>query len=49
MSQSLTITLSPEIESSVRQLSDAEGVSPEEIVRRAVEQHLFLRRFRTLR
>jgi hypothetical protein len=49
MSQSITVTLPPDIEYSVRELSAAEGIPPEDIINRAVKQHLFLRRFRLLR
>jgi hypothetical protein len=49
MSQSITVTLPPDIENSVRELSTTEGITPEEVISRAVRQHLFLRQFRTLR
>ena len=49
MSQSITVILPPDIEHSVRELSVAEGITPQEIINQAVRQHLFLRRFRSLR
>ena len=49
MVQSITVTLPADIQQALDKFSRQEGVSPEEVVGRAVKQHLFLRQFRTLR
>jgi hypothetical protein len=49
MSRSISVTLSPDIENAVRAISAAEGIPPEAIINKALRQHLFLRRFRSLR
>ena len=49
MVQSITVTLSADVKQAVEELSKKEGVSLDEIVGRAVNQHVFLRQFRSLR
>ena len=49
MSQLITITLPIEVQLALDELSRSEGVPRDEVVNRAVKQHLFLRRFRSLR
>lgn len=49
MSQMITITLPTEVQLALDELSRSEGVPRDEVVNRAVKQHLFLRRFRSLR
>ena len=49
MSQTITITLPAEIESALNEISQEEGLSRDEVVGRAVKQHLFLRQYRSLR
>jgi metal-responsive CopG/Arc/MetJ family transcriptional regulator len=49
MTQMITITLPADIQLALDELSQSEGVSRDEVVSRAVKQHLFLRRFRSLR
>ncbi len=47
--QSITVTLPVDVKQALDELSKKEGVSPEEVVSRAVKQHVFLRQFRSLR
>ena len=47
--QSITVTLPVDVKQALDELSKKEGVSPEEVVGRAVKQHVFLRQFRSLR
>ena len=47
--QSITVTLPVDVKQALDELSKKEGVSPEELVGRAVKQHVFLRQFRSLR
>jgi len=49
MSEMIMLTLSDEVEAQVDALSSADGVSKTELVRRAVEAYVFVRRFRSLR
>ena len=49
MTQMITVTLQADIQVALDELSRSEGVSRDELVNRAVKQHLFLRRFRSLR
>jgi hypothetical protein len=49
MSHTITTTLSADIEPALAEISRMEGMSRDEVVGRAVKQHLFLRRFRSLR
>ena len=49
MAKTITVALPPDVKRSLDELSKKEGLSPEEVVGRAVKQHLFLRQFRTLR
>lgn len=49
MVQSITVTLPADVKQALDELSQKEGVSPDEVVRRAVKQHVFLRQFRSLR
>ena len=49
MAQPITITLPADLQEALVDLSQKEGVSPDEVVGRAVKQHLFLRQFRSLR
>ena len=49
MVKSITVTLPADIKQAVDELSKKEGVSPDEVVSRAVKQHVFLRQFRSLR
>ncbi len=46
--QSITVTLPVDVKQALDELSKKEGVSPEEVVGRAVKQHVFLRQFRSL-
>lgn len=47
--QSITIQLPEEVKQALDICSREEGVSTDEVIGRAVRQHLFLRRFRSLR
>lgn len=49
MVQSITVTLPADVKQAVEELSKKEGVSLDEIVSRAINQHVFLRQFRSLR
>jgi hypothetical protein len=49
MAQSITVTLPTDVEQALIEVTRQEGVRPEEVVGRAVKEHLFLRRFRLLR
>ena len=49
MVQSITVTLPADVKQAVEELSKKEGVSFDEIVSRAINQHVFLRQFRSLR
>ena len=47
--QSITVTLSADVKQALDELSKKEGVSPDEVVGQAVKQHVFLKKFRSLR
>jgi metal-responsive CopG/Arc/MetJ family transcriptional regulator len=49
MVQSITVTLPADVQQALDDASEREGVSREELVSRAIKQHLFLRQFRSLR
>ena len=49
MEQSITVTLPADVKQAVEELSKKEGVSLDEIVGRAINQHVFQRQFRSLR
>lgn len=49
MSELISLTLTDEVEAEVDALSFADGVTRTELVRRAVEAYVFVRRFRSLR
>ena len=49
MAQTITVILPADVKQAVDDLSQKEGVSPDEVVGRAVKQHIFLRQFRSLR
>jgi len=46
---SITVNLTDEIKNAVERLSQQEGLTTDELVRRAIKQHVFVREFRTLR
>ena len=48
MVQSITVTLPADVKQALDELSQKEGVSLDEVVGRAVKQHVFLRQFRSL-
>ena len=45
MTQTITVTLSADVKQAVDELSQKEGVPPDEVVGQAVKQHIFLRQF----
>ena len=49
MAETITVALPAEVMQAVGELSKKEGVSPDEVVGRAIKQHVFLRQFRSLR
>ncbi|MBI1390291.1 MAG: hypothetical protein GC154_17770 [bacterium] len=49
MAQSFTINLPADVKQEIDELSQLDGVSPDEIVGRAVKQHIFRRKFHSLR
>jgi metal-responsive CopG/Arc/MetJ family transcriptional regulator len=46
---SITVTLPVDVEQALDEFSKKEGVSPDELIGRAIKQHVFLRQFRSLR
>ncbi|HEX6748597.1 MAG TPA: hypothetical protein VF092_14970 [Longimicrobium sp.] len=49
MSEVIPVTLTDEIGAQVDAISSAEGVTKSELIQRAVESYVFIRRFRALR
>ncbi len=49
MAQPITVTLPEDVKRALDELARQEGIAPDEVVGRAVKQHLFLRQFRSLR
>lgn len=49
MAQPMTVTLPEDVQQALDAFSRAEGVPSDEIVGRAVKQHIFMRQFRSLR
>ncbi len=49
MVQPITVTLPADVKQALDEISKKEGISSDEIVGRAVKQHVFLRQFRSLR
>ncbi len=49
MTQTITVILPADVKQAVDELSQKEGVPPDEVVGQAVKQHIFLRQFRSLR
>jgi predicted transcriptional regulator len=49
MGHSITVTLPAEMEQAVRELSKKDGLSPHEVICKAIKQHVFHRQFRSLR
>jgi len=49
MTQAITVTLPADVTRALEELAAKEGVAPDELVERAVKQHLFLQQFRSLR
>ena len=48
MTLTITVTLPAKIKKAVDELSQKEGVPPDEVVGQAIKQHIFLRQFRSL-
>lgn len=49
MEDSLTITLTSDLKAELDDFAQAEGISPDNLVSQAIEDYLFIRRFRALR
>jgi hypothetical protein len=49
VSEPISITFRDDVQAQVEALSAAEGVPEDEFIQKAVEEYLFLRRFRQLR
>ncbi|HEX8209601.1 MAG TPA: ribbon-helix-helix protein, CopG family [Longimicrobium sp.] len=49
MMRTISISLPSELRAEVDRLADAEGVSRSKLIRAALREHFFVRRFRTLR
>ena len=49
MVQPITVTLPADVRRALDEISKKEGISSDEVVGRAVKQHVFLRQFRLLR
>ncbi len=49
MRETITVTLPEGMKSAIDEVTRKEGISPAELVTQALEEYLFLRRFRLLR
>lgn len=49
MSENMTIEIPDELKAQIDALSSADGVSAKDWVKRAIEAHVFIRRFRSVR
>jgi predicted transcriptional regulator len=49
MVQPTTVTLPADVRQALDEFARREGLAPEEVVGRAIREHLFLRQFRSLR
>jgi predicted transcriptional regulator len=49
MVQPISVTLPADVKQALEDLARQEGVAPDEVIGRAVKQHLFLRQFRSMR
>lgn len=49
MEDMLTIPLTPELRAAVDRLTETEGLSPEELVQRALQEFVFVHQFKSLR
>ncbi|NJL54722.1 hypothetical protein HC928_05650 [bacterium] len=49
MDDTLTITLSPDIQVMLATMTQVEGLSPENVVQEAIRDYLFIYQFRSLR
>ena len=49
MSKTIAVTISDDVKEQIDAVSSADGVPQDEVIRRAVEEYLFTRRFRELR
>lgn len=49
MDDTLTITLSPDIQAILATMTQVEGLSPENVVQEAIRDYLFIYQFRSLR
>ena len=49
MEDTLNIPLTPELRAALDRLTEAEGLSPEELVQRALQEFVFVHQFRSLR
>ncbi len=49
MEETLTITITPEMKATLSNITQTEGISLEKLVKKALEDYLFIRKFRALR
>ncbi|NJL49500.1 MAG: hypothetical protein HC929_21230 [Leptolyngbyaceae cyanobacterium SM2_5_2] len=49
MEDTLTILLTPELRAAIARLIETEGLSPEELAQRALQEFVFVHQFRLLR
>lgn len=49
MAETLTITVTPEIKATLDNIAQTEGISSDKLVQEALEDYLFIRKFRALR
>jgi predicted transcriptional regulator len=49
MEDTLNISLTPELRAAIDRLTEAEGLSPEGLVQRALQEFVFVHQFRSLR
>ncbi len=49
MDETLTIPLTPELKATLEHVTNAEGISAENLVKLAIQEYLYIRQFRSLR
>jgi predicted transcriptional regulator len=49
MQDTLTITINPELKAALLEITQAEGISPDSFIGKAIEDYIFTHKFRALR
>jgi len=49
MQDTLTITINPELKAALLEITQAEGISPDSFIGKAIEDYIFTDKFRALR